>query len=593
MSLKTKLAELIVDINAKLDPLKGQLAKANAMLKRGFASMVRMAKRAALAIGVGLVAAFAWATKNAMKQEDAEIALARALARTNDATKKNIARYKKFASAMQEVTLQGDEETLMLMAKLKVQGVATDKLEGATRAYIGFTAQGLRGNTAIKAAVALMKGNTTQLTSYIIGVRLATTQAGKMAAVQEYISAGLAKAKASTETTTGAMVQLKMTIGDVSEVIAKRFLPKIKELAKLTKKWAADNEKLIESRIGEWLDRIGEGLVKIGEVAQFVYKHWKKFAAALAVVIFAKVLVGLAAIYTALTVLVGAVAAALMVVSAFGVAIGLLATGILVTLRNYIQLRKMASKLEQSLTKEEIEAYRRKHSLMKLAAHTLRVSNKKEFKDIESLTAARKKLREEMDKHRKLGGNDENVFKAALALAKAVGTERTKSIEVKAAEVLARAVAAKVVAGGAPPTEEERDKIKADALLKLKALRDYYVKVGGYEKKLAVVKKTLRLQEAVDIAKKIGGDALKIFKELEAAARKAELEAALRLAKKTPAEVAKLGLVSFEASWGQLATGAKRIDEQQLATMKKIKDELRQIKEQGRPGMQNTGSRRF
>ena len=79
MALKTKLAQLVVEITAKLSPLKSALAKARGMMKRGFASMVKMAQRAGKWIGVGLAAALAWATRAAMKQEEAELDLAAAL----------------------------------------------------------------------------------------------------------------------------------------------------------------------------------------------------------------------------------------------------------------------------------------------------------------------------------------------------------------------------------------------------------------------------------------------------------------------------------------------------------------------------------
>ena len=72
MALKQKLATLVVDITAKLSPLKGQLAKANAMLKRSMASMVRIAKRAAIAIGVAFAAGIVWAVKLAMAAQESE-----------------------------------------------------------------------------------------------------------------------------------------------------------------------------------------------------------------------------------------------------------------------------------------------------------------------------------------------------------------------------------------------------------------------------------------------------------------------------------------------------------------------------------------
>ena len=114
---------------------------------------------------------------------------------------------------------------------------------------------------------------------------------------------------------------------------------------------------------------------------------------------------------------------------------------------------------------------------------------------------------------------------------------------------------------------------------RLQTLKDLFTDAKGFEKELAGIKKKLRHEEAASIAKQTG---------LSLAAA-----AAILRAKETPAEIAKLGLASFQASWGQIATGAKRIPEQQLAKLTKMEIELRQIREQGKPGMQNAGSRRF
>ncbi len=592
MAIKEKLAELIVDINAKLEPLKGSLSKANAMLKRGFATMGRMARRAALAIGVALVAAFAWATKAAMTQEDAEIALARALALTNDATKKNMDRLKKYASAIQDVTKQGDEATLALMAQLKTLGVHTDKLEEGARAYIAFQHMAMRGNTALKAAAALMKGDTSLLRSYSSELRAAKTQAEQMAIAQEMVNRGFAAEEAAADSTSGALVQLRNKIGDIAEVIAARFLPRIKEMADATKIWATENERLIEEKFNLWLDRTGRAMNKLSTAIQYVIRHWKKFAAGLAAIIGGQVIIWLAAVAKGVAFLVATVGGAVVATAASLASILGLLTAIVAVFVKYTNLMRIAAKNAIALTQKEIDDYKEKHRFMQIAAKALRTSNMKGLRDIESLISARKRLRAELAKQRKTGDNEVGVRKATTGLVRAM----EKEVFITKTEWDKRKAAVAEAAAKPPPKTDEEIKIAEDAAKqKLKDLQAYYVKVGGYEKQLAAVRKALRLQEATDLARKIGGDPLKIFRELDTKAREKKLEEALRLAKKTPAEVAKLGLTSFQASWGQIATGAKRIDEQSLAKLTKIETELRQIREQGAAGagMQLTGSRPF
>jgi len=123
-------------------------------------------------------------------------------------------------------------------------------------------------------------------------------------------------------------------------------------------------------------------------------------------------------------------------------------------------------------------------------------------------------------------------------------------------------------------------------------LADFYKKAGGHEEELAALTKTIRLQEAGEIARKIGGDSLEIFNELEAAAERARLAA---LPKQAPIEAARVGLASFQAVWGQIATGTERVDKDQLRVLEKIAESTERSKELAEDdrGMQVTGTPRY
>ena len=142
--------------------------------------------------------------------------------------------------------------------------------------------------------------------------------------------------------------------------------------------------------------------------------------------------------------------------------------------------------------------------------------------------------------------------------------------------------------------EDAKETAKDATTSKLRAIKEYYDKVGGYEKKKARIEQYLRKYEAKTIAAVLGISAKQALKELNAAARREKLEEAGRAAESgTVVAAAKLGLVGFQASWGQIATGAKRVDEQQLAKLTKIENELRQIREQGKPGLSGTATPRY
>jgi len=108
----------------------------------------------------------------------------------------------------------------------------------------------------------------------------------------------------------------------------------------------------------------------------------------------------------------------------------------------------------------------------------------------------------------------------------------------------------------------------------LKALEGLYTDAEGFEEKLAEIKKRLRHEEAVDIAK-LTDKELKGVKEIldaKEAARKAAEEADKKIEEpaKKAAEAARVGLVGFQAAWGAIATGTKRVEEQQLKEMQNM-----------------------
>ncbi len=607
MALKQKLAELIVDITARLDPLKGHLTKAKAVLKRGLASMVKMARRAGKWIGVGLVAALAWATRAAMQQEEAEMDLAVALRLTGDATKENIARFKKFASEMQKVTKHGDEFTLGLMAQLKFLGVRTDRLKEATRMVIGLSAAtGRDTSTMVMATAAVMEGSTELLQRYIPALRTTTDATEKMRLVMAFAADGFLIAKDRAKTTRGALVQMWNMIGDIAEKITAPLLPKLRKVATAIKNWAIENEKLITAKFGEWLDTTGKAVVILAKGVSTVAKHWKAFLAVIGVGVIAKLVTVVASVTHALsalalvsvmTVKALAVAAAVLIAKLVAIAAGIIF--IVVQLARWTAALKKLFKAQRELNKkdtidERVAAYKKEHGAAIKAAKARHAATRaqakadkdelKVRKELSKVSVSADQLRAQRDYYEKVGGYARKLadIKRKLLAIEARETAKEAALdEYQVRRELTDKVRALQLEAAEAQHQERLDEYKE----RLGMLRDLFANAKGFESELADVKKKLRYEEALDIARKTG---------ISLSAAQAIL-AAKDAAAASPAEAAKVGLASFQSTWGQIATSAKRVDEQQLAVQKKIQEELQAIKEQGQKanGIQSMTVPRF
>lgn len=298
MALKQKLAELVVDIKARLEPLKKGLAKARGVMKRGLDKMVRMARRAAIGIGVALVAAFAWATRAAMVQEDAERELAAALGQTGDAVKENIDGLKAYAAELQQVTIYGDEQILSQMAYAKNLGVSTGQLKEAAKAAIGLAAKyKLELATAMMLVGRASQGQTQMLTRYGIVLDDSLSSQEKFSAVLKIGAGAFGLAEDAAKGTRGTLRQLWNTIGDVAERIAGPLLPRIKEVAVAIGNWLKANQDLIASRFGQWVDVSADVLTHLIAPLKWLSKHTR--VATIALIAFAAILLRPAILFAA------------------------------------------------------------------------------------------------------------------------------------------------------------------------------------------------------------------------------------------------------------------------------------------------------
>ncbi len=612
MAIKEKLAELIVDINAKLAPLKGSLAKANAMLKRGFAGMRRMARRAAIAIGVALVAALAWATKAAAVQEDAEVSLAAALRKTGDATEKNMRGLKKYAATLQETTKFGDEEIIAQMAYAKNLGVSTAQLKAAAKAAIGLAAKyKLDLRTAMMLVGRASQGQTQMLTRYGIVLDEGLTSQEKFNEVLLIGASAFELAEAAASSTTGKLKQLWNTIGDIAEVIGAPLLKKIGAVAKSVKEWADENQKLVTENVRRWMDAISDALSRLKPLMVFMAKNPRLMLGALLALISAPFLPWIGSMTKGILRGVKAMRGWFIISKAIAAQRQLKGTLPLFPAKAW---QTSTSKMVTLLVKARLAmvAFGKASLAVKagmigtiglfIAPLIVLIALLKKFNTIQSIKDIWKNRKElkggsTFEERERMAAKTANE-RAIKAKKRQFAIEKKVHAAAAVARADARAAMAKAYAAAKKAQDEARTAVMGTEE-RNRALADYYDKVGGYEKEKAEAEKFLRYYEAKETAKTTGLDPEQIYGELHDTARRermeAKLEEAIRLAKKTPDEMAQVGLAGFQSSWNQIATGAKRVDEQSLAVLTKMENELREIKEQGRAGagMQNTGSKRF
>lgn len=203
-------------------------------------------------------AALGLMTRAAIRQEQAELMLDAALKTTGQSADVYGAKLRKAASEIQNLTTQGDEATLELMAMGLNLGVTADQLEDTTRMALGLAkALGQDSKAGMRNYALAMQGNFLMLARYIPAVRAATTEQGKLNAVNKIAAAGFKQLQAEAETTGGRITQLWNTIGDLSEKIGDVFLPKTKEFAERlkpiiegTQQWVVENKIFIAESVG-------------------------------------------------------------------------------------------------------------------------------------------------------------------------------------------------------------------------------------------------------------------------------------------------------------------------------------------------------
>lgn len=131
-----------------------------------------------------------------------------------------------FAAALQRSTNVGDEATLMLMRQAEMMGFSKDQSTDLTTAAIGLAESlGISQTEALKKVAQATSGNAGALGEFLPAIRNATTEAEKLAIVNETVNAGLQKLNDDTQTTRGAMERSAGAFGDLKEKVGELLEP--------------------------------------------------------------------------------------------------------------------------------------------------------------------------------------------------------------------------------------------------------------------------------------------------------------------------------------------------------------------------------
>jgi len=225
-----KIAEAYVDIRANLSPLVSGIAKAKGILAASLKSVSSIAggllnfKSLLLAGGIG--GALAYATKQALEQEKADIRLAAALQSVGQYTQENFIRLKNLSSHLQKITVHSDDALQSIMQFGLSGGLTAEQIEYATKAAIGLSAvfsKDLR--ISMKAVLAAMQGDFNLLQRFVPIISKAKNETQKFAIFQKLAAESFYVAVQSAQSASGVLARIKNVFDDITEVVGFAVLP--------------------------------------------------------------------------------------------------------------------------------------------------------------------------------------------------------------------------------------------------------------------------------------------------------------------------------------------------------------------------------
>lgn len=238
--------------------------------------------RSAQRIGTSLTAAVtapiaglsALAVRAFGEQERAELQLRAALEANGREVDSLFERYTSLASALQDVTVIGDETTIRMFSQAEALGLTGDAAERAVRNAIGLSsALDLNARSALRYTAVLEEGDTTMLQRYLPALRSIEDESEKVALAQEMLARMFGSATAEAESATGQITQMRNAVGDLLEVVggivSESLLPFVNRLQDLAERAQNLDEDVLRLvvQIGSLAAAIGPALIAIGLMA--------------------------------------------------------------------------------------------------------------------------------------------------------------------------------------------------------------------------------------------------------------------------------------------------------------------------------------
>ena len=181
-------------------------------------------------MSAAIVAAGGVMVSSFITQEKAERKLSAAINATGGDVEVLSARFKKFASDLQAVTLTGDETTLGMLQMAQTMGLTAGQSERAVKNAIAMeSAFGVAASGAMRYTASLEQGDATMLKRYIPALKGIEDESLLAAKAQEVLGNAFEVAKEDAKTFGGSLTQLKNSAGDLMEefgaIISKALMP--------------------------------------------------------------------------------------------------------------------------------------------------------------------------------------------------------------------------------------------------------------------------------------------------------------------------------------------------------------------------------
>ncbi|HZK25082.1 MAG TPA: phage tail tape measure protein, partial [Oscillospiraceae bacterium] len=233
MSFNAIISADVKNFEAGIDKAIGDIDKlaktASEKLERIGKSFENAGKKASI-MSAAIVAAGGVMVSSFITQEKAERKLSAAINATGGDVEVLSARFKKFASDLQAVTLTGDETTLGMLQMAQTMGLTAVQSERAVKNAIAMeSAFGVSAASAMRYTAALEDGDATMLKRYIPALKSIEDESLLAAKAQEILGNAFEVAKEDAQTFGGSFTQLKNSAGDLMEefgaIISKALMP--------------------------------------------------------------------------------------------------------------------------------------------------------------------------------------------------------------------------------------------------------------------------------------------------------------------------------------------------------------------------------